>query len=388
MVATEVLTDFREVERVAPEWDTLLARSDANEPTLSPTWMLAWWRVFGEAADRRLAVVLFRESGRLVGLAPLLNRRRVERGVLPMRRIEPLASGEEEADETCSDYLGLIAEPDALHAVTEELVALLVSGSLGEWDELVIPSMAGDRRLPHLLSEDLARAGMPTVIEPAGGCAYVTLPDTWEGYLAALPSRHRYVVRRSLRDFESWAGKDAALVVAETRAELERGRRILHDLHGERWQAEGEHAGAFASDRFRRFHDAVMPALFERQALELVWLEVRGAPAAILYNVVWDDKVHFYQSGRSMDLPRKIRPGIVIHAKAIQRSIAAGRREYDFLGGDAQYKRQLATATRPLVTVQTTNPTLRTRVRDLAERGVDLARFARDEIRRRTREQS
>ena len=44
-----------------------------------------------------------------------------------------------------------------------------------------------------------------------------------------------------------------------------------------------------------------------------------GAPIAALYNFIWEGKVSFYQSGRKVDVPKNIRPGIVIHAYAILR---------------------------------------------------------------------
>jgi CelD/BcsL family acetyltransferase involved in cellulose biosynthesis len=111
-----------------------------------------------------------------------------------------------------------------------------------------------------------------------------------------------------------------------------------------------------------------MPELFRRGALELAELCARGEPVAALYNVVWKDKVYFYQSGRRADLPGKLRPGIVAHALAIRASIEAGRREYDFLAGAARYKMDLALATRPLVEVRVAQKSLREAMREGAKR--------------------
>jgi CelD/BcsL family acetyltransferase involved in cellulose biosynthesis len=64
-----------------------------------------------------------------------------------------------------------------------------------------------------------------------------------------------------------------------------------------------------------------------------------------------------------MDLPKELRPGVVLHALAIRRSIELGRREYDFLAGGSRYKQDLALAVRPLCTV-----------RLVRRRRIDLAR--------------
>jgi CelD/BcsL family acetyltransferase involved in cellulose biosynthesis len=127
-----------------------------------------------------------------------------------------------------------------------------------------------------------------------------------------------------------------------------------------------------------------MPPLLERGALELLWLEVRGEPVAAAYNLVWGRRVQFYQSGRKMDVPRRVRPGLVLHALAIQQSITAGRTEYDFMGGAVRYKAELATASRPLVSIRATRGMLlRDRARRAMQRGARQARAWRTALRER-----
>jgi CelD/BcsL family acetyltransferase involved in cellulose biosynthesis len=199
------------------------------------------------------------------------------------------------------------------------------------------------------------------------------LPKTWEEYLAGLSSAARSFVKRSLASFEDWARTEVELHQVRTAAELAQGSAVLQALHGERWSAAGR-TGAFASARFRRFHDELMGALLAAGALELSWLAVRGEPVAALYNFHWNGKVYFYQSGRKLDVPGSVRPGIVAHTLAIRRAIAAGMREYDFLGGASQYKLKLATATRPLLSVRAVRSPALELARTTAERGLDLVR--------------
>jgi CelD/BcsL family acetyltransferase involved in cellulose biosynthesis len=117
-----------------------------------------------------------------------------------------------------------------------------------------------------------------------------------------------------------------------------------------------------------------MPRLLDRGALDLWWLEVGERPVAAVYNFVWDNKVHFYQSGRATDLPKKVRIGIVAHALVMQRAIAEGRREYDFLAGTTQYKMQMALSTRPLWRLRVVRSESRERLRLGMERPRRIAR--------------
>jgi CelD/BcsL family acetyltransferase involved in cellulose biosynthesis len=376
----KMIREFAELRPLEPAWRDLLGRSSTNQPTLTPQWLGAWWRVFGGQDGRQLRTAVFFEGGRLVGMAPLLSRRHWHRTGIPFRRLELIASGEAEADETCSDYLGVIAERGQEEAVATGLVAALSSQLLGPWDELVLSAMDGEGPTTRLLTGALERAHIPVENEITGECPYISLPPSWEGYLGSLPPGGRYFVTRSLRNFDQWAHGDAELHEVRTPAELDLGKHVLRTLHGDRWRADQGKGGVFSSHLFTAFHDEVMASLLAEGALELLWLTVRGDPVAALYNIVWNGKVHFYQSGRKLDVPKGVRPGIILHAHAIRRAIAAGRREYDFLAGASQYKRQLATAARPLVRLRALgSPRLET-ARLAADRGLGQAKRLCDRL--------
>jgi CelD/BcsL family acetyltransferase involved in cellulose biosynthesis len=369
-----------EMAQFEPAWRELLARSSSDEPMLSPLWLSTWWRVFGADGGRQLRVVLFFDGSRLVGVAPLLARRYWYRPGIPFRRLEWLGSGESEADEIGSDYLGVIAERRNEEAVVGAFVSALAGGELGLWDELVLPAMDGESSTASLLGRALAEAGIATTTETTASCPYIALPTSWEQYLASLTSAGRYLVKRSLRDLEEWGKGEVELHDAHTSSDFERGKQILKRLHTERWGAEGRN-GVFGSPRFAKFHDEVMPLLLAAGALELFWLAVRGEPVAIVYNIVWKGKVYFYQCGRKIDVPKGVRPGIVIHAHAIRRAIAHGRREYDFLGGASRYKVQLATGARPLLRMRAVRSPRLELAHGTAERGLEGARWVRNHLR-------
>jgi CelD/BcsL family acetyltransferase involved in cellulose biosynthesis len=368
-----VLTDFAGLEKIVPEWQELLRGSPARGPMLSPAWMLSWWRVFGGLGGRRLAVAAFSEGGRLVGLVPLTAWRHWHRPGIPFRRLGPLGTGEAEADAVCPDYLCPIAAAGTEAAVAAGLADMLAAGTLGPWGEMVWPRMDGDSAMLSLLTGALGRAGFEVAVTPAGDAPYIPLPPTWDAYLASLSSSRRYYVNRSLRDFDRWAGSSVELRRATSRAEVEEGLRVRVALHGRRWQAAGQ-AGAFASQRFRAFHEALAPVLLEEGVLDLLWLCARGEPVAVLFNLVRDGKVYFYQSGRKVDVPKGVRPGVVLHAHAIRQAITAGRREYDFLAGRERYKTQLALRSRPLVDLRVARFSLRERARRLTESATGCAR--------------
>jgi hypothetical protein len=145
-------------------------------------------------------------------------------------------------------------------------------------------------------------------------------------------------VTRARRELDKWAGDEGwVLHHARTPAELEEGRRVLLALHAERWRKQG-HEGVFARDRFRRFHDEVMPELLRHVdgELDLLWLTVGAREVAVVYNIIYGNKAYAYQTGRAGDVPKNLRIGIAIHAIAIERYIGRKLREYDFCSTSAR----------------------------------------------------
>ena len=374
-LSRRTITRLPDLCDLSPEWSALEARSATRSPTMTPDWMLTWWRMFGDVGGRKLWTIELREGERLVGLAPLSARVHWYKPAVPYRRVELLASGEDEADEILSEYIGVLAEPGYEASVAEQIAAALTSGdaALPSWDELVMPLMNGRGALPRLLADALRDRGVRVALSQQSEAPYIQLPSSWERYLALLSSEKRYFVNRSLRDFDRWAKHGGTIERATCPATLARGFEILASLHGDRWKVTRA-GGAFGSPRFRAFHASMTSRLLEQGALDLSWLLVGGEPVAALYSIVWAGAVHFYQSGRKVDLPPGLRPGIVLHAHAIQRAIGRGLVEYDFLGGASQYKTRMATATRPLVQLRATRTATLDTLRGVADTGIASVR--------------
>lgn len=373
-LSIRLITGTQELHDLRPAWEELHSRSVDCELSLHPVWLLSWWEVFGADEQRALRVLAFLDQDRLVGLAPLLARPHVYAPALEFRRLENLGSGEQVADETCGDYLGLLAERGREADVAAAFAEALVSGRAGGWDELLLASMDGDSPVPALLQSAFAARGCPAILEQWSVSPYISLPGSWDEYLAGLKTSRRAQIRKALRNFENWAGEPPVLSRVRSTADLEEGKKILIELHGERWTADG----VFASARFRSFHELLMPDLLRAGGLELGWISVRGVPVAAFYNFVWENKVSFYQGGRRLDTPADVQVGMAMHACLIRAAIEDGRREYDFLAGVSQYKTSFALASRPIVRLRVARPSMREWARAGMARVASGARIARE----------
>lgn len=357
---------------LSDEWSSLLQRSVENEPMRSPEWLITWWRHYG--TGRKLRVMTVRRGEQLIGLAPMCSHRAPYRE-LGWNRIEFLGTGEASVHASHSEYVGLIAERGAEQEVAETFGAALRDGTFGRWDEVRLTAMSSQSAMLPLVAHAL---GPDCRYDVIGGAPFLSLPDSWEAYLEQRSRSNRYLIRRSLQAWERWAGSPPVLDEIKSKSELDDRFDRLHLLHELRW-AEAGSAGAFVSPVFRAFHRDVMERLFERNALWLAELEAQGESVAAVYSLRWDGKVRFYQSGRKLDVPPKVRPGLVIHLAAIREAIRKGYTEYDFLGGTAHYKMQLSSNVRPLVKLTLARkPSLRRRVVGIGRSGTELVRTLRE----------
>jgi len=361
----EVLSDDGALERIVPAWETLLSGCVDAQIASTPLWLTTWWKIFSRLGGRELRLALFWRGDVLVGFAPLLLRLRWSKIGLPFRRLELLGTGEPEEHEIATDYGAVLALPGHEAEVARALAVALLEERLGPWDELGLTAIDASAPMTEKLSHDLTRLGLPVERQERVGSPYIPLPASFEAYLAALSSSSRYFVKRSQRDFEAWSKGVYEIRRATTVADLAEGQAILMSSHAERWSKDGQH-GVFASPHFHAFHQAIMEALLARGALDLRWLVVDGRPIAAIYNYLYRGRVHFYQSGRVVDLPKEARAGIVLQLAAIRDAIAAGHREYDFLAGDSRYKLQLCLAVRPLTNLTVARPGLRRALNDAA----------------------
>ncbi|WP_149536598.1 GNAT family N-acetyltransferase [Siccirubricoccus phaeus] len=316
----------RDFAALGAEWRGLEARAAPFTPFQSWSWVGCL------AAERYADPVLLRaeRDGRLLGLA-LCNRR--------AGRLCLAEAGEAALD---APFIEHNAPLLAAEAGPELAAALLRRGWLVpgvRW--LVLSGVA-----PGLAA---AAGGTPWrwQARPAPWVDLAALRAAGQSHLAALSANARQQLRRALRGAERH-GKlrlERAATPAEAAAFLDQ----LMALHGASWRARGK-PGAFATTFARRFHQALVAEALPRGEVDLLRVSAGARVLGLLYNLRRSGRIHAYQSG--FDLAGEAgrdRPGLVCHHLAIEAALAEGAACYDFLAGEARYKRSLANAEAALV---------------------------------------
>lgn len=341
------------------EWRALVDRMGAPSPMLRPNWLLGWWDVYGASSDR-LAIGFVYDGSALVGVAPFFATTHVYPTGLSFARLALLGCDTAQADGVCSDYTGLIAAPDAEGAVSTAVAAGLVDGAFGRWDELVIERTAG-RSAADAFAAALSQRGVLATVEEQAVSSRVRLDGDFEDLLARMTKKRRAFCRKSLRDFDAWAGSDGWRLHGATGpdAALE-GLAILKDLHRQRWSADENDDGAFGAPRFDRFHETFVAenAAYstDGDGVDIRWLSVGGAPVAAGYWIRDRGTLFYYQTGRRVGLPNSIRLGTVLVLERLKAAVSEGVDVFDFMSGAQPYKLRLADETSSLLRLRAARP--------------------------------
>ena len=337
-IVVQRIEDPAAFQALREEWDELLAASLADSFFLTWEWLYAWWTHL--AGDRRLFLLVARQGGRLVAIAPLSLRARRVAGVLPLRSVEFLG-----ADRLSSDYLDVIVrrgwEAEAIPALAQYLA-----------DARLALELASVRRAgcaAAALSRALTQRRWRMLETPTAVCPFIDLSGhTWESYLGTLESKPRNDFLRLLKNLT----KKFSVRLEPASSEPQRREFMVHlvRLHNLRWQNLGGSDALHTADLVA-FHDEVSRVTLERGWLRLFVLWLVGQPVASLYGFRYGRTFYFVQTGFDPAYGRHA-VGLITVGLTIKSAIAEGAEEYDFLRGDEAYKFRWAREVRHLATLE------------------------------------
>ena len=328
---------------------------------LSWPWVENWLATLPDKAN--LTMVGVWEGDRLVAAVFLGQRRMVRNRVVPVRAHFLNATGFADLDEICIEHNGWLAPAGQRCLDLSELVKAIP----GRWDELVLGAM--DAFPAHVDPPNRIHG------EEMRPCHFVDLAKVRGAaggdYLSLLGGDVRSQIRRSIKLYQA----RGAIEVDEARS-LDEARDMFSELatlHQSTWEGRGK-PGAFAMPYFRQFHERLITERFAHGEIQLLRIRVGGTTLGCLYNFVWNGTVSFYQSGVAYERDNKLKPGLVCHVEAIKHNANRGESVYDFLAGDARYKRNLSTDASQMMWLSVQRPRIRFLLEDGLRKGMSLWR--------------
>lgn len=327
---TIIYTDSTAFETLAEEWDDLLLRS-VNAPFfMRHIYQRTWWRCLGN--DDLVLIACRNEAGQLVGLAPLYG--------------STNAAGQRELSFVgcvdISDYLDLLIDRDYVEAVHRALLDCLEGEDGPTWDKLYLCSLAHHSVTPTKLAEAAQARGWQVAVAQQDVCPVITLPNSWDDYLAGLDKKQRHEIRRKIRKIEREA--ETRWYVIDSPDGLTEAMDRFIRLHQQSTRDKED----FWSEDLIRFFQTVSAEIAQAGWLKLYFIELNGIEAAAMLCFDYSNEFLLYNSGYDPELFAQLSPGNVLTSYTIQEAIRLGRARYDFLRGDEVYKFRFGAEAEPV----------------------------------------
>lgn len=346
-------------ESLLADWRRLYASSPVPSFFLSPAWLLAW--AGGNPAGAATHIVRGLDGERLILLgvfgAPAPT------PLIGPRSVRLAEYGIEAFDSVYIEDNDFLIAPDAPEDMRERALAA-VADTLGA-EEIVLRNSA--RALAEASARFAETHGWRRTllrVQPVYALDLNAARAAGDGALGGRSAALRSKMKRAQRRYEE-RGLVALRVARSEQERLEAWRNLI-DLHQEAWRSRGE-AGAFSNPHFIAFHERLQKAAPE--ATQLVQVSVAGEPIGCLYNFLHRGRVLNYQSGFRFEEDNQLTPGLLTHALAMQHYLGEGYEAYDFLAGEAEYKKRLGEPAGALSTIVLEKPgRLRTALRSALKR--------------------
>ncbi|MHB8842233.1 MAG: GNAT family N-acetyltransferase [Candidatus Aquicultor sp.] len=320
MLAIEVVTDLERFRNLKDDWNTLAAAAGSS---IFQTWEWSWYWWKSNSRGKKLSLLVVRDAGTIVGIAPIYLSS-TQYG-LPLKVAAFIGTNG-------TDYLDLIADSDVPDAAVALYDALF---DASEWDAIDLHQLSSDRSTAREVVEKAKARGCSCTDVIQDHSFSVELPGSWEEYLATLSKKFRwnvqYYARRLARDHDMLIRLSGPETVRED-------MELFFKLHQKRFLAKKK-PGAYLNPKFRKFHIELAAALCESGWLRLYVMQIDGLPVATLYGFVLGDTFYYYLGGFEPEWAA-MSVSTVLIGRAIEDSIAAGIRKFDFLRGQEPYKQK------------------------------------------------
>jgi len=323
---------FDSLESVAEEWNGFVLE-ETNSIYLTFDWCRVWWEFYGR--NRRLAVLIFRSEGRIVGILPFgIDKVFIGWGFL---RIAKLLN---------SEYTACVLHPAILDENLEEIFNSVIGAMFGKnvCDLLSFGQIVEESEsVAALRNAALSRGQKLTVWgdRSAAVHCYFELPRTFEEYLKSLSSKQRANLRRRQRMIEEQYGPLRSIDFNHWE-DIQREFSSFREMHDRYWESQGQgghfvdlvDGEAFTLDLVRK--------LSEEGGVCLKRIDAGDRPIGYQFLLFFGKTVHWRLTAREIGEEwSKLGIGVQALHLLIEDSISQGFQVIEAGPGIYEYKTQM-----------------------------------------------
>ncbi len=319
-----LLITSEDFDALEAEWIALCSAVATATPFQRPEWHRVWLRHFGESTAPVFLAI--RRAETLVGVA-----------TLDMERDEARELG----DHNVRDYAGPLAKPGEEGAVAEGILEWLREDLT---PRAVFWGLPADTPIAAALEGISTSSGWRSETQPEAVCPGTDLPGDFESFVAALPKHDRHELRRKLRNLES-----AGIVSYESITNGNSVSGAMDELFDLMRRSRADKA-EFLTPVMEAFFRGLATTFADLGMLRISRLSLDGTAVGVTLSFDDGQTIYLYNSGFEPE-HSKLAVGLLSKAYAIREAIELGRKRFDFLRGEEDYKRRLGGIDRQVVTV-------------------------------------
>jgi CelD/BcsL family acetyltransferase involved in cellulose biosynthesis len=313
------------LEALAPEWDRVAGMMQL--PMLSHAWVMACARTLH--ADDQLHLITVRQHGVLTGIAPLVSRKRAG-----ITRLELIG-------------VSSLYEPSGLVYKSETALDMLLQAIRSVGQPVLLSRIRSPTRIASRWRAHAGARGITLTARPTGTLT-VPIESSWSDYLARLPARRRYDLRRARRHAEE-LGKVGVRIHTPRPDEVAAMFDEFVRIEAASWKARN---GSSLSQRhtLRAFFLEYVRLASLSGVVRFSFLDVGGTTVAAQLSVEYADRLWVLKIGYDESWSR-CSPGWQLLAETMRYAFDNRLKSYEFLGSDEPWLHGWRTEPRALDTV-------------------------------------
>lgn len=314
---TVIITDFSELERLAPDWERLWKADPRATIFGSLSWARASWQAYGSC--RSLFVPVVWRNGRVAGILPLFAEGDTLRFLGDPR----------------SDYNDMLCDPDMGPEVLESALSVLCTAPV-PWHRCILTNIPESSNIISNLSRITRQKGLLLQLTHEAYCPFVDLTSDAERILANI------LKKKSLKRHQNKLGRLGQLEFRHLtdREEIKVHLPDLFRQHIARRALEGEKS-LFCDSATRMFYECLVDELDPDSELRFSVVELDRKPIA--YHFGFEDREALIWYKPSFDVDYwDYSPGEVLIKKLFEYVKENRLRKFDFTVGGEAFKGRFA----------------------------------------------
>ncbi len=311
----EVITDIGKFKALRTEWNALLGKSGINNPFLRHEWLTSWWKGYG--AGKKLCVVRFKDNGKTIGFAPLMQYKARLLG-LPVETIGFISN-----HWTRMDFI----LTDGRRACLEQLLSLLFKTNCVAIFAQMEKTSENYVQIISILKEKGAR-----YIETLKYHSFINLKDTWAGYLKEQSKNFRADFKKKLKRLQ----KIGEVSLSSQDSPCNRDLKEVQEVAQGSWQAK-KGVNVITQEQGNAFYNVLVDEWQGKKDLDFSILKVGHQPVSYMVGVKNNGCYFAFDTAYKKDFD-KYSPGMLMHNLLLEKLHNNGTQRFDF-GYIADYKK-------------------------------------------------